>query len=113
VLGKDVGWAMKLTLNTLTAQTIIRVLCLPALVFVGCLLIKMTTTLDEFVHFLQAYKEAGIFSLIVIMTHATQELITALEDYIPNPTTRARGIKIVVCLSFMSMIIIGVTLLRI
>ena len=104
---------MKLTLNTSIAQIVIRILCLPALVFIGLLLIKMATTLDEFIHFLQAYRGVGVFSLIVIMTHVTQELITALEDYIPNPTTRARGIKVVMCLSVLSMIIIGVTLFRV
>lgn len=104
---------MKLNLKTLDAHLIIRILCLPALVFIGCLLIKMTTTLDEFINFLRAYKGAGVFSLIMIMTHTTQEIITALEDYIPNPTTRAKGIKIVLFLSLISVVIIGFTLWRI
>ena len=104
---------MKLTLKTLDAHLIVRILCLPALVFVGCLLIKMTTTPDEFINFLRAYKGAGVFSLIMIMTHTAQELITALEDYIPNPVTRTKGIKIVLFLSLISVVIIGFTLWRI
>ncbi|MDP3936028.1 MAG: hypothetical protein Q8Q56_03490, partial [Alphaproteobacteria bacterium] len=73
----------------------------------------MTRTADEFIIFLRTYKWAGVFSLIMIMTHATQELITTLEDYIPNPKARAKGIKIVLFLSLISVLIIGFTLWRI
>ncbi|MBH1989983.1 MAG: hypothetical protein I8H80_02280 [Alphaproteobacteria bacterium] len=104
---------MKLKLKTIDAHLIIRILCLPALVFVGCLLIKMTTTPDEFINFLRAYNVIGVFSLIAIMTHVTQELITALEDYIPKQTTRTKGIKILVFLSLISVVIISFTLWRI
>lgn len=104
---------MRLNLKTIDAHLLVRILCLPALLFVGCLLVKMTTTLDEFLNFLRAYKGAGVFSLVMIMTHTTQELITALEDYIPNPVARAKGIKIVLFLSMISVVIIGIALWRI
>lgn len=104
---------MRLNLKTIDAHLVIRILCVPALLFVGCLLVKMTTTLDEFVSFVQTYKWPGIFSLIIVMTHATQELITTLEDYIPNPRARAKGIKIVLFLSLISVVIIGIALWRI
>lgn len=104
---------MRLNLKTIDAHLIIRILCLPALLFVGCLIVKMTTTLDEFVNFLRAYKGAGVFSLIMIMTHATQELIIALEDYIPDVTKREKGIKILLFLSVISVVIIGIALWRI
>ncbi len=104
---------MKLTLKELDEHLIIRILSLPALAFIGCLLIKMTTTLDEFLSFVRAYKGAGVFSLIMAMTHVTQELITVLEDYIPNPTKREKGIKIILFLSVVSVVIIGIALWRI
>lgn len=104
---------MNLNFKTISAHLIMRILCLPALVFAGCLLIKMTQTPDEFIHFLRDYRVFCIFSLIIIMTHIAQELITALEDYMPNPSVRAKGIKILLFLSSISVVIIGFTLWRI
>lgn len=104
---------MTLNLKTFNPHLIIRILCFPACIFMGCLLIKMTKTPDDFIRFLQASKGAAIFSLIMIMTHATEELIVALEDYIPNPKNRKKGIKILLFVSLVAVAIIGFTLWRI
>lgn len=104
---------MKLSLKTFDPHLIIRILCLPACVFVGCLLIKMTKTPDELMNFLRASKGAAIFSLMMIMAHATEELIVAMEDYIPNPKIREKCIKILLMVGLSSVVIIGFTLWRI
>lgn len=104
---------MKSVLKHVHQHAIIRILCLPAYIFTALLLLKLAQTPDVFWGFLSTHKGAGIFSLILIMTHTTQELITALEDYIPNIKLRAQVIKITIFLSVISVVIIGFALWRI
>jgi succinate dehydrogenase hydrophobic anchor subunit len=104
---------MRLNLKTFNPHVIIRILSLPACIFMGCLLIKMTKTPDEFISFLRASKGAAVFSLMMIMTHATEELIVALEDYIPNKKNREKWIKILLFVGLFSVVIIGFTIWRI
>lgn len=104
---------MKLNLKTFDPHLIIRILCFPACIFMGCLLIKMTKSPDEFISFLRASKGAAVFSLMMIMTHAAEELIVAFEDYIPNPKNREKWIKILLFVGLVSVVIIGFTIWRI
>lgn len=104
---------MKICLKKIHHHALLRVLCLPAYVFSVLLLIKMAQTPEIFWEFLKSHKGAAIFSLILIMTHTTQEFIAALEDYIPNSTRRTQVVKISIFLSVVSVVIIGAALWRV
>lgn len=104
---------MKICLKKIHHHALLRILCLPAYIFSVLLLIKLAHTPEIFWEFLKSNKGAAIFSLIVIMTHTTQELITALEDYIPNYECRTLAVKITIFLSAVSVVIIGFALWRV
>lgn len=104
---------MKLNFKTFDPGLVVRILSFPAYIFVGWLLIKMTRSPDDFLSFLRAYKGAAVFSLMMIMTHSAEELIVALEDYIPNSKNREKWIKILLFVGVVSVVIIGFTLWRI
>jgi hypothetical protein len=104
---------MRLGLKHIHPHAILRMLCMPAYIFAVILLIKLAQTPEVFWEFLRTHKGAAIFSLIVIMTHTAQELVTALEDYIPNHKRRTLAIKMTVFLSAVSVVIIAFALWRV
>jgi hypothetical protein len=104
---------MRISLKHIHQHAVLRILCFPAYIFTALLLIKLAQTPEVFWEFLRSHKGAAIFSLILIMTHTTQEFITALEDYIPNFKRRTHAIKITIFLSAASVVIIGFALWRV
>lgn len=104
---------MKINFKNIHQHAILRILCFPAYIFTALLLINLAQTPEGFLGFLKSHKGTSVFSLILIMTHATQELIVALEDYLPDLKRRTMAIKITIFLIAASVVIIGFALWRV
>lgn len=87
-------------------QLIIRMLSIPAGVFLMCLIIPFSKGREEFIFFVQSWKLMTGLSFVIIIFHTALEIKTALEDYISNIKYRGRAIKTVfIGACFMSFVI--------
>lgn len=87
-----------------------RLLVLPAIAFILCLVIHLAVDQGKFVELVRGWKGWTIYSVAAIMLSSALELKTAFEDYIPDERNRSTAIKCMIGVAVVSVAIIAITI---
>lgn len=102
-----------MTSTAVKLKLLLRVLLIPAALFMLCVLVHLGQTQEKILSFLHGWGSLFSLALFVVLLHATVEVKVAVEDYVKNLTFRSFLLKGLYVKALVVFVLIVISLVKV